>query len=584
MKATAHAILFSLFVSTLFAPGQTPEQFNYQGRLVDGNGPLSGQGPIIFGLFDIDKGGSPIYAETQTVSIIDGLYSVQIGASNSVPGSLMAACQNNPLYVSLNIGGKWLSPRERISCTPFALTAGNISSVDSQPLEFVVNNQRCFRAETTTYGIKTPNIILGFTNIYVDSICANITIGGGDKHMVGFGNEHVTIAGGYSNSVFFQTEGATISGGNGNTIKGHAYHAVIGGGRNNIIDGSCSYATISGGDNNSIAASASDASIGGGQNNTIGWMSYGATISGGNNNKIDLSCIRASIGGGQYNAISNSAYYAVIPGGYENKADGQYSFAAGRRAQAMHNGAFVWADSHDEDFISTASNQFLIAASGGVGIGTEEPTERLHVESTEASVGSFIQIETSHFADWGEAGFRIATPENKWHFRMDDDSANNIPDGALGLRLQSPGREVMTWYTNGTVGIRTGNWTPTNYLQVTANGAYCDGNQWYDVSDASRKEGFEPVDGASILEHLETLSITRWNYQTDDPSVKHLGPTAQDFYIAFGLGATDKAISSSDRSGVALAAAQELYRMVQNLEKQNQELRNRIELLDKKQP
>src|SRR5262249_10122041 len=77
-----------------------------------------------------------------------------------------------------------------------------------------------------------------------------------------------------------------------------------------------------------------------------------------------------------------SNHYATVPGGVNNTAAGYSSFAAGRRAKANHQGAFVWADSADADFASTASNQFLIRATGGVGIGTNAPTAQLHVVGT----------------------------------------------------------------------------------------------------------------------------------------------------------------------------------------------------------
>ena len=51
-----------------------------------------------------------------------------------------------------------------------------------------------------------------------------------------------------------------------------------------------------------------------------------------------------------------------------NDADGAYSFAAGRRAkaQADHDGTFVWGDSNDLDFVSTANDEFSARATGGV--------------------------------------------------------------------------------------------------------------------------------------------------------------------------------------------------------------------------
>jgi len=86
------------------------------------------------------------------------------------------------------------------------------------------------------------------------------------------------------------------------------------------------------------------------------------------------------VGGGFENSATGQ--YSTIPGGNSNRAQGGFSLAAGRRAKADHPGTFVWADSASSsgvDFISTDANQFLIRATGGVGIGTNAPGEQLHV-------------------------------------------------------------------------------------------------------------------------------------------------------------------------------------------------------------
>ncbi|GAA4722372.1 hypothetical protein GCM10023350_00580 [Nocardioides endophyticus] len=43
-----------------------------------------------------------------------------------------------------------------------------------------------------------------------------------------------------------------------------------------------------------------------------------------------------------------------------------FSLAAGRRAQAVHAGSFVWADSTNANFTSTADNQFAVRAANGM--------------------------------------------------------------------------------------------------------------------------------------------------------------------------------------------------------------------------
>jgi len=73
--------------------------------------------------------------------------------------------------------------------------------------------------------------------------------------------------------------------------------------------------------------------------------------------------------------------------GFGTTASGDYSTAMGRHAQATNDGTFVWADSEDADFASTGTNQFLIRASGGVGIGTDSPQFALHVNGEAGKPG-----------------------------------------------------------------------------------------------------------------------------------------------------------------------------------------------------
>ena len=94
-----------------------------------------------------------------------------------------------------------------------------------------------------------------------------------------------------------------------------------------------------------------------------------------------------AIAGGRDNVASGD--YANVSGGRGNDAQGYALFAAGSGAHAAHAGSFVWADSADI-MTSTADNQFLIRASGGVGIGTDSPSEQLEVVGVvHSSVGGF---------------------------------------------------------------------------------------------------------------------------------------------------------------------------------------------------
>lgn len=82
-------------------------------------------------------------------------------------------------------------------------------------------------------------------------------------------------------------------------------------------------------------------------------------------------------------------------------------------------------------------------------------------------------------------------------------------------------------------------------------------------SDRNLKEHIEPVHARAVLTKLTALPIATWNYIADDASVRHMGPMAQDFAEAFGLGEDDRHIHVIDASGVALASLQALHDLVQ---------------------
>jgi hypothetical protein len=106
------------------------------------------------------------------------------------------------------------------------------------------------------------------------------------------------------------------------------------------------------------------------------------------------------------------------------------------------------------------------------------------------------------------------------------------------------------------------------------------------TSDRNAKENFAPVDGREVLEKLAELPIATWNYRKEDAAVRHMGPVAQDFHTAFGLGSTDTSIATIDTDGVALAAIQGLHgrsreqsERIEQLESENAVLREELRTL-----
>ncbi|MCI3953585.1 MAG: hypothetical protein K0R53_3085 [Burkholderiales bacterium] len=84
-----------------------------------------------------------------------------------------------------------------------------------------------------------------------------------------------------------------------------------------------------------------------------------------------------------------------------------------------------------------------------------------------------------------------------------------------------------------------------------------------------------------MLERVRDLPISTWNYISDDASVRHIGPMAQDFAVLFGVGTDDRHIHPLDGQGVALASIQGLTDLVAELREENVRLVARVEILEK---
>ncbi len=82
---------------------------------------------------------------------------------------------------------------------------------------------------------------------------------------------------------------------------------------------------------------------------------------------------------------------------------------------------------------------------------------------------------------------------------------------------------------------------------------------WSSVSDRNVKSAVAPVDDAAILAKVASLPVTEWSYTAQGTAVRHVGPMAQDFRAAFGVGEDDHHIASIDEDGVALAAIKGLH-------------------------
>ena len=240
-----------------------------------------------------------------------------------------------------------------------------------------------------------------------------------------------------------ENDGSAIVGGLGNLIQGR--ESFIGGGlENTIADGnhkSTHYVVIGGGINN-YATNVDSAFIGGGANNLV--AGYGSVVAGGIGNQAAGS--QSSVGGGTFNTASGTN--STVPGGSNNLASGSASLAAGNRAKALHDGAFVWSDSQNADFTSTANDQFAVRAQNGIMI--QGTTTTLDLRGDGA-----IRVAGAGVASRGPVFIHRATAVNtSGHITtIDHPLANGDPNAILLVTHNFSADTAATPYEPNSVGV-----------------------------------------------------------------------------------------------------------------------------------
>ena len=336
-----------------------------------------------------------------------------------------------------------------------------------------------------------------------------------------------TVGGGINNHA--DAGWSTVSGGTNNHAT--ADFAVVSGGgfnSNAAFDG-----TISGGYGNIITAT-TDATIGGGYENTA--SDQFTTIGGGMSNTA--SQIYATIGGGTSHVASGVG--STIGGGNDNDALGSYTTVAGgnNNAALFQYGAIGGGQNNQAGQWGTVPGGFNNYAGGNYSFAAGRD-----VNST--SVGAFV---------WGSSSTGSPTsPEANY---------------TVTFRCEN-GARFYTHASNNTTGVNL----PAG------------GGAWANLCDVNEKKLLGGVNTSEVLTKVSSLPLHRWSYKSQDESIQHIGPTAQDFYAAFGLGDNNTTISTLDPDGVLFAAVQELAKQVRELSDENQRQQTQIQALlaDKQQ-
>ena len=122
-------VFIALFGAILFA--QTPNLINYQGYLTDpdtGIPVADGAYQMAFAIYDTDTGVDPVWSETKSVQVEDGLYAVLLG---SITPLTLGIFDGTEKYLGVTVGSSEMLPRKRIVSVAYALVAASVSGSDN---------------------------------------------------------------------------------------------------------------------------------------------------------------------------------------------------------------------------------------------------------------------------------------------------------------------------------------------------------------------------------------------------------------------------------------------------------------------
>ena len=528
-----------LLAAALACPAAQAARYTWHGDLMDGDAPAGGDYDLQVRAFANPDGGKALGEATELprVQILEGRFSIEVDLPEDADGVTwveVAVRKSDSGDAFERLGD--LQPLAKVNGTcPGAwaldgnsgMPAGSyLGSADFFPVELRVNGGRVAQfspgGAVNSYG-SAPKVSMGSA--------ANIASGTG-----------ATVAGGGATLTAFGVPDATLR----NEALG-VFSSVGGGIGSKAIE---AWTTVGGGQSNT--ATLSYGVVAGGRSNHAGGLA--SVVGGGDHN--DASGSWSTVAGGDANQALGSN--STVAGGVDNCAGGNASWAGGSRAKVRtaagstveacmgaeltagdadgDRGTFIWADSQGGDFVSSGNNQFLVRAGGGVLLNTSvfvaAPYDDLVIGTraspADADVDMVLLSRSNRSA-------RVYVSDSTGVLRF---NANN----AAGDTLFSLGGEAD-------VG---------RYLVTGANAAHLTtGGTWTNGSSRAFKQAFEAIDAGDILTRVLQLPLSRWRYRNSDEGV-HLGPMAEDFADAFGLGGSVQHISTVDADGVALAAIQGL--------------------------
>jgi hypothetical protein len=248
------------------------------------------------------------------------------------------------------------------------------------------------------------------------------------------------------------------------------------------------------------------------------------------------------------------------------------------------------------------NNSIYVDASGRIGLRTSTPVLDVHLLTgntpglrlDQSSAGGFTAQTWDVAANEANFFVRDVSGGSRLPFRIRPGAPTSSIDinaaGNVGIGTASPGARIDILYNavlDAPVPVLRVNNTDASVdaaqrdrFVVDSSGNVLARGTISQLSSRAAKENFRSTDGQMLLAKLEQMPIDSWNYRGAPAQERHVGPVAEDFHAAFGLGRSERYIAPTDMAGVALASVKALQHEIRQRDEHIKELERRLQALE----
>jgi autotransporter adhesin len=290
---------------------------------------------------------------------------------------------------------------------------------------------------------------------------------------------------------------------------------------------------------------------------------------------------------------STASGFTAVAIGEVATASGDYATAIGIGAMASDEGANAIGQNTASGAYSTALG-FISTASGpkatALGVSAEASginSLALGTNSNATNTNAVALGSGSEASAFNAMAFGPSTTASANNALAMGTHAGSLHAGAFVFGDISTSTDVVSTTSNQFVTRFDGGYLFYTNAAMTAGVLMNSGdNSWSSISDSNRKENRLNISGEAVLNKLSNIWLGSWNYKSQDKSMRHYGPMAQEFFAAFGddgigIIGNDTTLATADVDGVTLIAVKGLDARTREMQNEMRDIRTENAMLRK---